>query len=173
MSKNIDRDIIQQFDIKIKWFFTSETYRESQKNSSTFFEKSVDTSAKWWYNNKVVGHGGNYGQINMRACWNWQTGTFEGRVFMTCGFKSHCSHQKKAHRWCAFFNEICRCASSEMAAPWNAPMVREISAYADVKSQISFHRERSSLFHNLRQANYFTSSKGEIFHYKIINVYYR
>ena len=31
--------------------------------------------------------------VETRACWNWQTGTFEGRVFMTCGFKSHCSHQ--------------------------------------------------------------------------------
>ena len=28
----------------------------------------------------------------MRACWNWQTGTFEGRVSTTYGFKSHCSH---------------------------------------------------------------------------------
>ena len=33
---------------------------------------------------------------NARACWNWQTGTFEGRVSMTCGFKSHCSHQNIA-----------------------------------------------------------------------------
>ncbi len=29
---------------------------------------------------------------NLRACWNRQTGTFEGRVLMACGFKSHCSH---------------------------------------------------------------------------------
>ena len=28
----------------------------------------------------------------LRACWNRQTGTFEGRVLMACGFKSHCSH---------------------------------------------------------------------------------
>lgn len=31
--------------------------------------------------------------MRMRACWNRQTGTFEGRVLMACGFKSHCSHQ--------------------------------------------------------------------------------
>ena len=28
----------------------------------------------------------------MRVCWNRQTGTFEVRVSMTCGFKSHRSH---------------------------------------------------------------------------------
>ena len=38
--------------------------------------------------------------------------------------------------------------------------------FADVKRQISYHRDRSSLFHNLRQANSFTLSKSEIFHYK-------
>ena len=31
----------------------------------------------------------------MRACWNWQTGTFEGRVFMTYGFKSRLAHHAK------------------------------------------------------------------------------
>ena len=30
---------------------------------------------------------------DMRECWNRQTGTFEVRVSMTCGFKSHLSHQ--------------------------------------------------------------------------------
>ena len=31
-------------------------------------------------------------------CWNWQTGTFEGRVFMTYGFKSrHSHHKNKGH----------------------------------------------------------------------------
>ena len=30
----------------------------------------------------------------MRACWNWQTGTFEGRVSLTYGFKSRRSHLK-------------------------------------------------------------------------------
>lgn len=31
----------------------------------------------------------------MRKCWNRQTGTFEVRVSMTCGFKSHLPHQKE------------------------------------------------------------------------------
>ena len=31
----------------------------------------------------------------MRKCWNRQTGTFEVRVSMTCGFKSHLPHQKR------------------------------------------------------------------------------
>ena len=43
----------------------------------------------------------------MRVCWNWQTGTFEGRVSSTYGFKSRHSHFKvqrwlswsKAHDW--------------------------------------------------------------------------
>ena len=30
-----------------------------------------------------------------RKCWNRQTGTFEVRVSMTCGFKSHLPHQLK------------------------------------------------------------------------------
>ena len=29
----------------------------------------------------------------MRSCWNRQTGTFEGRVSLTYGFKSHLPHQ--------------------------------------------------------------------------------
>ena len=29
----------------------------------------------------------------MRECWNWQTGTFEGRVSMTYEFKSRLAHQ--------------------------------------------------------------------------------
>ena len=31
----------------------------------------------------------------MRECWNWQTGTFEGRVSMTYGFKSRLAHHLK------------------------------------------------------------------------------
>ena len=31
----------------------------------------------------------------MRECWNWQTGTFEGRVSMTYEFKSRLAHQIK------------------------------------------------------------------------------
>ncbi len=38
----------------------------------------------------------------MRVCWNRQTGTFEVRVSLTCGFKSHRSHhtcgEQVAHR---------------------------------------------------------------------------
>ena len=30
-----------------------------------------------------------------RECWNWQTGTFEGRVFMTYGFKSRLAHHER------------------------------------------------------------------------------
>ena len=100
----------------------------------------------------------NYGKFVIIKTWGKKPDiVWQNKQKSACIYNEHES-QKKAHRWCAFFNEICRCASSEMAAPWNAPMVREISAYADVKRQISFHRERSSLFHNLRQANYFTSS---------------
>lgn len=45
----------------------------------------------------------------MRQCWNWQTGTFEGRVSLTYGFKSRLPHQvrKLANplftRVCEFF----------------------------------------------------------------------
>ena len=31
--------------------------------------------------------------LNMRVCWNRQTGTFEGRVSLAYGFKSRHSHQ--------------------------------------------------------------------------------
>ena len=55
------------------------------------------------------------------------------------------------------------CAVKCTCGAWNI-------RFADVKRQISYHRERSSLFHNLRQANYFTLSKSEIFHYIIMNV---
>ena len=53
----------------------------------------------------------------MRKCWNRQTGTFEVRVSMTCGFKSHLPHQQKERRdvvlgalcFCgtAFFTALC------------------------------------------------------------------
>ena len=33
-----------------------------------------------------------------RVCWNWQTGTFEGRVSMTYGFKSRHSHHMRIWR---------------------------------------------------------------------------
>ena len=35
---------------------------------------------------------------NKRQCWNWQTGTFEGRVSLTYGFKSHLPHQAEPGR---------------------------------------------------------------------------
>ena len=38
----------------------------------------------------VEGSGHKY---DMRKCWNRQTGTFEVRVSLTCGFKSHLPHQ--------------------------------------------------------------------------------
>ena len=34
-------------------------------------------------------------QLNLRVCWNWQTGTFEGRVSLAYGFKSRHSHQNR------------------------------------------------------------------------------
>ena len=42
----------------------------------------------------------------MRVCWNWQTGTFEGRVSMTYGFKSRHSHQNFPNRAVRFVSEI-------------------------------------------------------------------
>ena len=39
----------------------------------------------------------------MRECWNRQTGTFEVRVSLTCGFKSHLSHQTPFRFWTVFF----------------------------------------------------------------------
>ena len=49
----------------------------------------------------------------MRQCWNWQTGTFEGRVSLTYGFKSRLPHQVRMlanplfTRVCEFF-VLCR-----------------------------------------------------------------
>ena len=36
----------------------------------------------------------------MRQCWNRQTGTFEGRVSKTYGFKSHLPHHQKDQDFC-------------------------------------------------------------------------
>ena len=41
--------------------------------------------------NVNIDYTGNNGY--MRVCWNRQTGTFEGRVSLTYGFKSRHSHQ--------------------------------------------------------------------------------
>ena len=35
----------------------------------------------------------------MRQCWNWQTGTFEGRVSLTYGFKSRLPHHIGETKW--------------------------------------------------------------------------
>ena len=37
-------------------------------------------------------------RLDLRVCWNRQTGTFEGRVSMTYGFKSRHSHQKQGRQ---------------------------------------------------------------------------
>lgn len=55
----------------------------------------------------------------MRQCWNWQTGTFEGRVSLTYGFKSRLPHQvrKLANplftRVCEFFCFTIKTASKQ------------------------------------------------------------
>ncbi len=49
------------------------------------YEISVLTFAK---NNAIIR------LFDMRVCWNRQTGTFEGRVSLTYGFKSRHSHHK-------------------------------------------------------------------------------
>ena len=36
--------------------------------------------------------------VELRECWNWQTGTFEVRVPLAYGFKSRLAHQKKIIR---------------------------------------------------------------------------
>ena len=33
--------------------------------------------------------------VDLRECWNWQTGTFEVRVLMAYGFKSRLAHQQQ------------------------------------------------------------------------------
>ena len=48
-------------------------------------KKTVDKRVYICYNHHVA--------KNKRVCWNWQTGTFEGRVSLAYGFKSRHSHQ--------------------------------------------------------------------------------
>ena len=85
----------------------------------------------------------------MRACWNWQTGTFEGRVLMAYGFKSHHSHQKKAsiliQDWC-FFQRNKSFRICEMH------FVREI-----LLRNVKYALRRVDLFH-------FTESVSFLFH---------
>ena len=52
------------------------------------------------------------------------------------------ARKKHLYKASAFFNEICRCATREMAAPWNAPAVREISASRMLKGK--FHITESA-----------------------------
>ncbi len=55
----------------------------------------------------------------MRQCWNWQTGTFEGRVSLTYGFKSRLPHQVRklanplSMRVCEFFCFTIKTASEQ------------------------------------------------------------
>ena len=64
---------------------------------------------------------------------------------------------KRPHNAFGLLSTFCECAVKCTYGAWNI-------RFADVKRQISFHRERSSLFHNLRQqiishwakAKYFT-----------------
>ena len=52
-----------------------------------------------------------------RECWNWQTGTFEGRVFMTYGFKSRLAHQNGASdKACSVFF-ICFFGRRDVSVP--------------------------------------------------------
>ena len=60
---------------------------------------------------------------NMRECWNRQTGTFEVRVSLTCGFKSHLSHQTPFRFWAVFF-----CAYKAKAVRISEPLFRLYSA---------------------------------------------
>ena len=68
---------------KYKSYRTSGKYNEKQKRMQkiwyfvlTFYRKQCYNNSRW-----------------MRECWNWQTGTFEGRVSMTYEFKSRLAHQ--------------------------------------------------------------------------------
>ena len=55
----------------------------------------------------------------VRQCWNWQTGTFEGRVSLTYGFKSRLPHQVRklanplSMRVCEFFCFTIKTASEQ------------------------------------------------------------
>ena len=59
---------------------------------------------------------------DMRKCWNRQTGTFEVRVSMTCGFKSHLPHQEKSTLWGAFLFFYVILIEKSICAPWRCTM---------------------------------------------------
>ena len=64
-----------------------------------------------------------------------------------CIYMSAKARKKHLQNASAFFNEICRCATREMAAPWNAPAVREISASRMLKGNFYFTLSDSEIFH--------------------------
>ena len=73
-----------------------------------FFENFVDKQNPLCYNRKS----------DLRVCWNRQTGTFEGRVSLTYGFKSRHSHHvavnyaafKNPGLWLGFFHILRYCS---------------------------------------------------------------
>ena len=110
----MNKDIISHFPKKskqIKLFFTFLTnfhafLRNKTASKATLLTESkryvnkkinrkipIDNRKITCYNNKVVRNKTKRQKQNMRQCWNRQTGTFEGRVSLTYGFKSHLPHQ--------------------------------------------------------------------------------
>ena len=71
----------------------------------------------------------------MRACWNWQTGTFEGRVFMTYGFKSRRSHQVNRGR-----NLELKSETIQIPAFFSMPKLQRLSHFSRI---ISFYRNET------------------------------
>ena len=66
----------------------------------------------------------------MRQCWNWQTGTFEGRVSLTYGFKSRLPHQvrKLAN---PLFTRVCElfCFTIKTASEQSLTTARKLMRY--------------------------------------------
>ena len=78
----------------------------------------------------------------MRACWNWQTGTFEGRVFMTYGFKSRRSHQVNRGRNLELKNETIQIpASFSMRKPSVKAIFRGLSLFIEMGHQKAKNRK--------------------------------
>ena len=71
-------------------FYHSQQVFTRQGFCKIFFGKSLDFSGVFVLEYPCS-------QCNKRKCWNRQTGTFEVRVSMTCGFKSHLPRKKKPH----------------------------------------------------------------------------
>ena len=64
----------------------------------------------------------------MRKCWNRQTGTFEVRVSMTCGFKSHLPHQQKDAGMLVPASFLCKYTFRYTSMPRSDPPNRAKSA---------------------------------------------